>query len=266
MSISSPQAEHRVVSAATRDSWRTWLMTGIRRAPIDRRRVRGAHMGLKRMLVEGMSDGGDTPHSWKTFSGAMVRQAVDEAVSTLPSQQTQLIKLAYFGGLTNGEIAEQLGLTVSSVERGLRQAIARVSELVERGKGAGRKALYAIGLFLAGRQAIRAGLVVVATAAAGAVVSAQPPAQLAPVERAAVPAVTSVQPYAPLQHRVVEVVQTTSAIAVKAGLLPPEVGGVKVAPPKIELPAVTLPIPVELPLLPLPLPPLLPIRHGPLGA
>jgi DNA-binding CsgD family transcriptional regulator len=216
------------------------------------------------MLVEGMSDGGDMPHSWKTFSGAMVRQAVDEAVSTLPSQQKQLIKLAYFGGLTNGEIAQQLGMTVSSVERGLRQAITRVSEFVERGKGAGRKAIYAIGLFLAGRQVIRAGVIVVATAAAGAVVSVTPPAQLAPVERAAVPAVTSVQPYVPLQRRVADVVQTTNAVVVRAAWLPPEVGGVKVAPPKIDLPAVKLLIPVELQLLPLPQP--LPIRHGPLGA
>ena len=262
MSVSSPQAEQRVVSAATGDSWRTWLMTGIRRAPIDRRRVRGGHKGLKRMLVEGMSDGSGMSHSWKTFSGAMVRQAVDEAVSTLPSQQKQLIKLAYFGGLTNGEIAQQLGMTVSSVERGLRQAITRVSEFVERGKGAGRKAIYAIGLFLAGRQAIKAGAIVVATAAAGAVVSATPPAQLAPVERAAVPAVTSVQHYAPLQQHIVGIVQTSNAVVAKAGAQSTHVGVVEVTTPAVDLPAVKLP-PVNLPPLPVPIPP---IFHGPLGA
>jgi RNA polymerase sigma factor (sigma-70 family) len=263
MSVSSPEAENRVVSPAMSDSWRTWLLSGIRREPIDRRRVRGAHKGLKRMLVEGTSDGTEVPDSWKRFSGAMVRQSVDEAVSSLPSKQRQLIKLAYFGGLTNGEIADGLGVSISSVERGLRQAIDRVSDYVQRGKGIGRKAIYAIGLFSAGRQVLKTGVIIVATAAAGAVISMQPvsPAPLTPVERATVPAVTSVQPYAPLQHRVVDVAQTTNAIVVEAASQSVTVGGLRVTPPEIDLPAVTLPIPVTLPPLPLP-----PIRHGPLGA
>src|ERR1700694_4353137 len=150
MSVSSPEIE-TLVSPAASDSWRTWLMTGMRREPIDRRRVRGAHKGLKRMLVEGMSNGGDRPQSWKSFSGAMVRQAVDEAVSTLPPRQKQLIKLAYFGGFSNRQIAQGMGVTVSSVERGLRQAISRVSEYVERGRAAGRRAVYGLAMFFSGR-------------------------------------------------------------------------------------------------------------------
>jgi hypothetical protein len=231
-------------------------MTGTRRGPIFRRRVRGAHQGLKRMLVEGMTSGDDEDRRWKRFSGAMVRQAVDEAVSSLPPRQKQLIKLAYFSDLTNREIAQGLGVTLSSVERGLREAISRVSDYVERGKGAGRKAIYAIGLFLAGRHFVRAGAVVVATAAAGAVVSMQPaaPAHLAPFERASVPAITSGQPYAELQHRVVNVSQRAIAHSVS-------VGGVQVETPSIDVPALTLPISVKLPPLPVP-----PIHQGLLGA
>src|SRR6267378_6562904 len=207
MSVAQREAENQLVPASARDSWRNWLMTGMRQEPIFRRRVRGAHKGLKRLLVEGMADNGDQSQTWTRFSGAMVRQAVDEAVSSLPPRQKQLLKLAYFSDLSNREIAQGLGITLSSVERGLRDAIARVSEYVERGKGAGRKAIYAIGLFLAGRQVIKAGVLVVATATAGAVVSVQPvsPAQLSPVERATVPAVASVQPFVPLQHRIVDV-------------------------------------------------------------
>ena len=125
------------------ETWRTWLITGTRRPPIDRRRVRGAHKGLKRMLVEGISNGGDRPHSWTRFSGAMVRQAVDDGVRTLPSHQKQLIKLAYCGGLSNAEIARRMGINVSSVERGLQQAVTKVSEYVARGREAGRRAIYA---------------------------------------------------------------------------------------------------------------------------
>ena len=133
------------------DTWRTWLMTGTRRPPIDARRVRGAHKGLKRMLVEGMSNGGDRSHSWTRFSGAMVRQAVDDGVRMLPPQQRELIKLAYFGGLSNAEIAQRMGINISSVERGLKQAVAAVSEYVERGRAAGRRAVYALVLFFCGR-------------------------------------------------------------------------------------------------------------------
>ena len=197
MSVSSPERVDHLPSSAMDDSWRTWLMTGTRRPPIDRRRVRGANKGLKKMLVEGMGNGSEGPRSWLKFSGAMVRQAVDDGVRALPPQQKQLIKLAYFGGLTNAEIAERLGVTISTVERGLRQAIARVSEYVERGRAAGRKALYALLFYFYGRSAADAlnpaptseGLVRVAAmaavaATAGAVLLVQPasPARLAPVE------------------------------------------------------------------------------------
>src|SRR5580704_15860864 len=150
MSIAAPAGESQVPTAAS-SSWRTWLMTGTRRGPIYRRRVRGAHKGLKRMLVEGMGEHGDPHGSWRGFSGAMVRQAVGEAVSSLPPRERQLIKLAYFSDLSNREIAQGLGITLSSVERGLRQAIARVSEQVERGRVAGRRAIYALAMFLGGR-------------------------------------------------------------------------------------------------------------------
>ena len=272
MSVVPREAETHLVPASARDSWRNWLMTGTRQGPIFRRRVRGAHKGLKRMLVEGMADSGDQSQTWQRFSGAMVRQAVDEAVSTLPPRQKQLIKLAYFSDLTNRQIAQGLGITLSSVERGLREAIARVSEYVERGKGVGRKAIYAIGLFLAGRQLLKAGALVVATVAAGAVVSAQPalPATVVPVERATVPAVTSLQPYVPVQHYIVDVAQTTNAAVVRAASQSIQAGGLTVTTPKIDLPAVKLPAvnlpsvslpPVNLPPLPIP-----PILHGLLGA
>ena len=228
-------------------------MTGARQEPIYRRRVRGAHKGLKRMLVEGTADGDDNGHTWKRFSGAMVRQAVDEAVSSLPPRQKQLIKLAYFSDLTNREIAHALGITLSSVERGLREAIARVSDFIERGKSVGRKAIYAIGLFVAGRQLVKAGVLIVATATAGAMVSAQPasPAHLAPIAPARVPAVTAAQPYVVLQHHVANVAHATTTAAAHAVSLPP----------KLDLPKVKVPIPLTLPPLPVP-----PIHHAALGA
>src|ERR1700682_4923439 len=146
-----PREADQEVPAAASGSWRQWLMTGARREPTARRRVQGAHKELKRLLVEDMNGGGDRAHNWKSFSDAMARQAVEEAVGSLPPRQKQLIKLAYFSDLSNREIAQGLGITASSVERGLRQAIARVSVYVEQGRAAGRRLIYGLALLLGGR-------------------------------------------------------------------------------------------------------------------
>jgi RNA polymerase sigma-70 factor (ECF subfamily) len=207
----STGAADQVIPAAASDSWRTWLMTGIRRAPVARRRVRGAHKGLKKILVEGTTNGDDRPHPWKDFSGVMVRQAVDEAVNTLPAEQKQAVKLAYFAGLTNREIGEKLGLSVAGVEKRLSQALATVSEYVERGRATGRRAVLGVIMFLPSRligparrtsgpsidHVMQAGMMVGAGAAAAAVLALQPatPAQLTQIDRGGTPPINAVQPH-----------------------------------------------------------------------
>lgn len=115
-------------------SWRSWLATGARRVPIDRRRARGSESHLKRILVGAPSGAVD-------FSSAMARQAIDEALHELPAKQKQVVKLAYFGGLTNREIAHELGLSVSEVRRVLRASLATVGAHFERGRDKGRRAI-----------------------------------------------------------------------------------------------------------------------------
>ncbi len=138
------EADFIVLPPAASDSWRSWLMTGVRRGPFDRRRIKGAHQGLKKMLIEGTTNPVDGPQPWNDFSSAMVRQSVDEALNALPSKQKQTVKLAYFGGLTNKEIAQRLGVTDSVVRRMLGTALAAVAAHVESGRAAGRRAVYAI--------------------------------------------------------------------------------------------------------------------------
>jgi len=146
-----PEPENHAVTGATNDTWRTWLMTGARRGPVDRRRMRGAHKGLKKMLVEGMSNGEERPHAWKNFSGAMIRHAVDEAMRTLPPTDKQVVKLAYFGGYSNRAIADEVGLTEATVQRRLRRALATISEHIQHGRMLGRRAAYAVTIWLSGR-------------------------------------------------------------------------------------------------------------------
>ncbi len=126
-------------------------MTGVRRPPVGRRRIRGAHRGLKRMLAEGMRGSNDQPYTWKEFSDAMVRQSVGDAVRALPVADAQVLKLAYFGGLSNEEIARRLDLTVAAVERRLREALDHISEHVERGRSHGRRGIGAVVVWLSDR-------------------------------------------------------------------------------------------------------------------
>jgi hypothetical protein len=265
----STGADDRVIPAAASDSWRTWLMTGVRRGPVARRRVRGAHKGLKKILVEGTTNGDDGPHPWKDFSGVMVRQAVDEAVNALPAQQKQVVKLAYFAGYTNREIGDRLGLSAAGVEKRLRQAVATVSEYVERGRATGRRAVFGLMMFLPNRlfggatrtridDLMQAGMVAGAGVAVVAVLALQhaTPAQVVQVDRGAAPPVTSVR-----QH-VVEKPGTT--VSQKAGITPIPASVLKAVPvggPALRAPTIPpLPVRITVPphLLPLPTPPSLP--------
>ena len=121
------------------EAWRTWLLTGKPGVVSDRRRVRGSHRGLKQMLVDGT--GHDMPESWKHFSGAMVRLSINEALNALPKDQTHAVWLAYFGGMSNSEIAQRLGTSAGGVERRLKRAFEFVSEYVEHGRTSGRRAM-----------------------------------------------------------------------------------------------------------------------------
>jgi len=270
MPIGAPTAEDQMVSPGASSSWRTWLMTGMRQGPVYRRRVRGPHKGLKRMLVEGMGEGAQGQNTWKGFSGALVRQAVGDAVSALPPRQRQLIKLAYFSDLSNREIAQSLGITIGSVERGLRQAIARVSEHVERGRAAGRRAMYALAILVGGRrlseayqaagahaqQLVRAGAVVLATATAGATMLAVHPATPAQPAHADPPGVAAAAARGP-------VVLPREAPGVQAATVPaPADAAIEVTVGTAAVPQVKLP-PVHVNLPPLPV---VSVRHGPLGA
>jgi hypothetical protein len=229
-------------------------MTGSQRTPVDKRRLRGAHRGLKKMLIEGMTNGGDKPHAWKEFSGAMIRHAVDEAMRALPAQDKQMVKLAYFGGLSNREIAENIGMTEATVQRRLRRAVDAISEYIERGRSFGRRAFYALTIWLCGRwigdaahQAVQAAAVM----SAAVIIVAQPAVPLRPSTPASKPTTVhaAAAPAALAPNDPVAPPKPTPSVTKDVKVLPQNVPGPMVQVPKLELP-VTLPsVPVAPPRL-----------------
>jgi RNA polymerase sigma factor (sigma-70 family) len=243
-----PGAERRALAGSTNDSWRTWLMTGTRRTPADRRRMRGAHKGLKKMLLEGMANGDERPHAWKDFSGAMIRHAVDEAMRSLAAEDKEVVKLAYFGGCSNHEIAVETGLTEATVQRRLRRALAAISEHIQHGRALGRKAVYALTLWFSARwlSDLASHVAPAAVAAAVTVIVVSQPAPSPAAER---------HPLAP------------GSQAVATPVTPPRVDAAPIAPaapsvpkqvvPPLPAPALPTPIvklPVPLPTLPVHVP------------
>ncbi len=253
------EAEFILLPPAASDSWRSWLMTGVRRGPFDRRRIKGADQGLKKMLVEGTTHPDEGPPPWNDFSSAMVRQSVDEALNSLPSEEKQTVKLAYFGGLTNREIAQRLGVGEGSVRRMLRKAMAAVSDHVERGRVAGRRAVYAIAGWLTARavldgthrsgaaadQVLQAAAAVTVGVVAAAVLVSSP---ASPAQISAPRGINPAPAAGPSQHQ-----PANPALPVAPGSLPAVPGRPNV--PKLPT---NVPTPVNLPVT-VPTPPTLPI-------
>ena len=134
------------------DSWRSWLRTGTRRHPVDPRRARGANPRIKKVLIEGKENGGTEPEPWLGFSSSMHRHELDDALNALPGHQRQIVRLAYFCGLTNRQIAEELGITVGRVRSRLSRSLAAISEHIDRGRNAARRAFYGFAFWLTGRR------------------------------------------------------------------------------------------------------------------
>ncbi|MEA2654962.1 MAG: Sigma-70, region 4 [Chloroflexota bacterium] len=252
-------------------AWRAWLTSGARRVPIDNRRGRGAETQLKKTLMGG-------PSGLVDFSSAMARQAIDEAMNELPTQHRQVVKLAYFGGLTNRQIAQQLGLTVGGVRRRLQESLAIVSAYVERGRATGKRAVHGLSIWLSWRrfgdgpqilhgpavdQVLQAGMVAVVTVAASAMLLAHPPPiSAAPTPHQARAATFEAAP----AHQLKVVHPNTSAVLPSTVMRVPANGsGPAAAPPSaaVKLPvaplSVSLPAPPAIPPLPLSLPAPLPI-------
>jgi hypothetical protein len=255
------EADFIVLPAAASDAWRMWLMTGARKPPFDRRRINGAHRGLKKLLIEGTTNKPDSSLPWNDFSAAMIRQAVDEALNLLPPGHKQAVKLAYFGGFTNLAIGEHLGIGEAAVKRMLQVSLDTVSAHVERGKSTTRKVIYFLAIWAGGRQlvdilrrlppamdqAAQASVVVAAgVVTASVLVSSSPtPAQLTQADRGRV-SVSAPAP-APASPASSSPIGTVSGAAPVTLPSVPPVPSPTQLPVKVSVPPVNLPVPVPTP-------------------
>ncbi len=103
-----------------------WLIMLTRSRAIDRLRSRQARARAADAVAEEPVEDAALPG--QEASVAESRSLIRQAIHTLPSEQRVLIELAYFGGLTQTEIAAQLGEPLGTVKTRMRTGMLRLRE------------------------------------------------------------------------------------------------------------------------------------------
>jgi RNA polymerase sigma-70 factor, ECF subfamily len=126
-------------TAASFDSRRgkaqTWLLTLVHRRAVDVVRRE------ERRRAEQLADDAPAPASAATDEEAALREqrrTVQDALARLPADQREALELAYYGGLTQTELAERLGIPLGTVKSRVFAGLARLRDLLgEAGEAAG---------------------------------------------------------------------------------------------------------------------------------
>lgn len=103
-----------------------WLMGIARNRAIDLLRSRSHHARLREQ--EPLRERADELRAADTQDVLLVRRAVGEALRGLSAVQREAIELAYYTGLTQAEIARELGQPLGTVKSRTREAMDRLRQ------------------------------------------------------------------------------------------------------------------------------------------
>ena len=109
----------------------TWILTLVHRRAVDivRREDRRRASALPDSAAAELKDpGAETDEAaWLRFE----RERVQAALRQLPDVQREALELAYYGGFSQSELAERLGVTLCTVKSRKFAALARLRELLD---------------------------------------------------------------------------------------------------------------------------------------
>ena len=106
-----------------RGTVRTWLLSIVHHRAIDAVRRRRATIELPDVDA-GVPEALTLPDTWDEVSQRLDRDTVVAALEAISVVQREAIELAYFGGLTQTEIAERTGVPLGTVKGRLRLGLA----------------------------------------------------------------------------------------------------------------------------------------------
>ena len=115
--------------AAGRASVRTWVLAITHNRSIDLVRRRRPVAPLPE--VEDLPATLTAPDVWPEVARAADAKAVRAAMDVLPAAQREVIEWAYFGGLTQTDIAERAGVPLGTVKGRVRLALQALRRALE---------------------------------------------------------------------------------------------------------------------------------------
>jgi RNA polymerase sigma-70 factor (ECF subfamily) len=112
--------------SAARGSVRNWLLSILHNRGVDRLRTHAAMIRRQEALEQVELRRSDEPDAADLGIGQALAGSVREELSSLPGEQFEVLKLAYYGGFTHQEIAEMLGLPLGTVKSRMRLGLDRL--------------------------------------------------------------------------------------------------------------------------------------------
>jgi RNA polymerase sigma-70 factor, ECF subfamily len=102
-----------------------WLYAVARNAIVDRGRARGEHPAEPSDEVS--ADPGPAERAESGWAALRVHRAITE----LPERERVVVELAYWGGLSQSEISNRIGIPLGTVKTRTRSALSRLADLLE---------------------------------------------------------------------------------------------------------------------------------------
>lgn len=107
-----------------RGSLKAWLCGIARNRAIDRLRKSRNHRFD--VPIDGAVDEPSVADTWAEVAAELNRQEICKALESLPADQRQTIEMAYYGGFSQTEISEAMGVPLGTVKGRARLALRRL--------------------------------------------------------------------------------------------------------------------------------------------
>jgi len=121
---------------STRGSVRSWMLGIVRNRAIDA--LRRTASPARKLDFDDDSALEAEPAEERTDAEAIRRETASRvrgALGELPTEQSEVIGLAYFGGFTHSEIAEMLGMPLGTVKGRMRLGLEKIRYVLAEGMG-----------------------------------------------------------------------------------------------------------------------------------
>ncbi len=107
-----------------------WLLGITRHRAIDAMRSKRERARSREQSIEQTGIEGEVSYVEDEVTRRLQRDAIKTAMQSLPVEQRQAIELAYYGGFTRNEIANELGQPVGTVKTRLRLGLMKLRDLL----------------------------------------------------------------------------------------------------------------------------------------